>query len=88
LPEAEPSPRTLAVLRDAETYFTSQLAGSWAPGNLADRRISEATARDWHIEKSPGWGVHAAMVGGRAPARVKQALPADRGSGAAGPLTG
>jgi hypothetical protein len=64
LPEAEPSPRTLAVLRDAETYFTSQLAGSWAPGNLADRRISEATARDWHIEKSPGWGVHAAMVGG------------------------
>lgn len=55
-PQAEPSPRALAVLRDAETYFTSQLAGSWASGYLADRGISEATARDWHIGYAPtGW---------------------------------
>ena len=55
-PQAGPSPRTLAVLRDAETYFTSQLAGSWAPGYLASRGISEATARDWHTGYAPaGW---------------------------------
>lgn len=55
-PQTGPSPRTLAVLRDAETYFTSQLAGSWAPGYLSGRGISAATARDWHIGYAPaGW---------------------------------
>jgi len=55
-PRAGPSPRTLAILRDAETYFTSQLSGSWAPGYLSGRGVSEATARDWHIGYAPaGW---------------------------------
>ena len=55
-PPAGPSPRTLAVLRDAETYYTGQFAGSWAPGYLASRGVSDTTARDWHIGYAPaGW---------------------------------
>ena len=55
-PPAGTSPRTLAVLRDAETYYTGQLAGSWAPGYLTSRGLTEATARDWHIGYAPaGW---------------------------------
>jgi len=55
-PPAGPSPRTLAVLRDAEAYYTSQLSGSWAPGYLASRGLSGAIARDWHIGYAPaGW---------------------------------
>jgi DNA primase len=55
-PPAGPSPRTLAVLRDADTYYTSQLAGSWAPAYLTSRGIADATARDWHIGYAPaGW---------------------------------
>ena len=56
LPPAGPSPRILAVLRDADTYYTSQLAGSWAPAYLTSRGITDATARDWHIGYAPaGW---------------------------------
>jgi DNA primase len=56
LPPASPSPRTLAVLRDAETYYTSQLTRSWAQAYLASRGITEATARDWNIGYAPaGW---------------------------------
>ena len=55
-PPGGPAPRTLAVLRDTEAYYTSQLAGSWAPGYLASRGVSDATARDWHIGYAPaGW---------------------------------
>jgi DNA primase len=55
-PPGGPGPRTLAVLRDAEAYYTSQLVGSWAPGYLASRGVSDATARDWHIGYAPaGW---------------------------------
>ena len=55
-PPAWMSPRTLAVLRDAETYYTGQLPGSWAPGYLTSRGLTEATARDWHIGYAPaGW---------------------------------
>ena len=55
-PPAGTSPRTLAVLRDAETYYTGQLAGSWAPGYLTSRGLTGATARDWHIGYAPaGW---------------------------------
>ena len=56
LPSARPSPSILAVLRDAETYYTSQFAGSWAPTYLAGRGITETIARDWHIGYAPaGW---------------------------------
>ena len=56
LSPASPSPRTLAVLRDAETYFTSRLTRSWAQAYLASRGITEATARDWNIGYAPaGW---------------------------------
>ncbi len=46
----------MAVLRDAETYYTRQLSGSWAPVYLTSRGITEPTARDWHIGYAPaGW---------------------------------
>ena len=55
-PPGGPGPRTLAVLRDAEAYYTSQLAGSWAPGYLASRGVSDVTSRDWDIGYAPaGW---------------------------------
>jgi DNA primase len=53
-PPAGTSPLTLAVLRDAETYYTSQLTRSWAPAYLTSRGITEATARDWDIGYAPG----------------------------------
>jgi DNA primase len=56
LPPARPSPPILAVLRDAETYYASQVTRSWAPAYLTSRGITEATARDWHIGYAPaGW---------------------------------
>ena len=55
-PPVGPGPRTLTVLRDAEAYYTSQLAGSWAPAYLASRGVSDVTARDWDIGYAPaGW---------------------------------
>ena len=55
-PPGGPGPRTLAILRDAEAYYTSQLAGSWAPGYLASRGVSDVTSRDWDIGYAPaGW---------------------------------
>ena len=55
-PRAGSSPRIMAVLRDAETYYASQLSGSWAPVYLTSRGITEPTARDWNIGYAPaGW---------------------------------
>ena len=55
-PPAGPRPRIMAVLRDAETYYTRQLSGGWAPAYLSSRGITEPTARDWHIGYAPaGW---------------------------------
>ena len=52
----EPSPRTRPSSRDAQTFYTGQLAGSWAPGYLAARGISKPPPRDWHIGYAPaGW---------------------------------
>ena len=35
-------------------FYGSQLARSWVPAYLAERGISDATSRRWHIGYAPG----------------------------------
>jgi DNA primase len=52
----EPGPRITAVLDDALRFYDGHLAQSWVPAYLADRGISDATMRQWHIGYAPsGW---------------------------------
>ena len=55
----EPDPRISAVLDHATRFYDGQLAQSWVPAYLADRGISDATMRQWHIGYAPGgWAPH------------------------------
>jgi DNA primase len=55
-PSLEPDPSVEAVLLDAEAFYIGQLAGSWAPGYLRERGITDAIAEEWHIGYAPrGW---------------------------------
>ena len=53
-PAPRPDPAVLRVLADAEAFYTSQLDGSWAPGYLHARGITQAAIRDWRIGYAPG----------------------------------
>ncbi|HEU5421681.1 MAG TPA: toprim domain-containing protein, partial [Streptosporangiaceae bacterium] len=50
----EPGPRITDVLDDAMRFYDGQLAQSWVPAYLADRGISDAAMRQWHIGYAPG----------------------------------
>ena len=50
----EPDPRITGVLDDAMQFYDSQLARSWVPAYLAERGISDAAMRQWHIGYAPG----------------------------------
>ena len=50
----EPDPRITGVLDDAMQFYDGQLARSWVPAYLAERGISNATMRHWHIGYAPG----------------------------------
>jgi len=54
LPALEPDPRITGVLYDAMQFYDSQLARSWVPAYLAERGISDAAMRQWHIGYAPG----------------------------------
>ena len=53
-PAPRPDPAVLRVLADAHAFYTSQLDGSWAPGYLHARGITQAAIRDWRIGYAPG----------------------------------
>ena len=54
-PQSAPEPdRISAVLDHASQFYDGQLAQSWAPAYLAERGISDATMRQWHIGYAPG----------------------------------
>ncbi len=50
----EPDPRITAVLDDAMQFYDGQVARSWVPAYLAERGISDAPMRQWHIGYAPG----------------------------------
>jgi DNA primase len=50
----ESDPRISAVLDDAMQFYDGQLTQSWVPAYLAERGISDATMRQWHIGYAPG----------------------------------
>ena len=52
-PPPEPDARIEAVLLDAEAFYTSQLAGSWAPAYLRKRGITTAAIGEWRIGYAP-----------------------------------
>jgi DNA primase len=55
-PSRPPGPGVLRVLADAGRFYTSQLPGSWAPGYLRNRGISQETITEWQIGYAPaGW---------------------------------
>ena len=54
IPAPRPDPAVLRVLADAHAFYTSQLDGSWAPGYLHARGITQAAIRDWRIGYAPG----------------------------------
>jgi DNA primase len=57
-PAASPErdPRIDSVLLDAEQFYVSQLASSWAPAYLQGRGITAAAMGEWHIGYAPrGW---------------------------------
>jgi len=50
----EPDPRISAALDDAMQFYDGQLTQGWVPAYLAERGISDATMRQWHIGYAPG----------------------------------
>jgi DNA primase len=65
-PPPEPDAGIEAVLLDAEAFYTSQLAGSWAPGYLRQRGITAAVAGEWRIGyASRGWTALTTYLRGR-----------------------
>ena len=42
------------VLADAQAFYTARLPGSWAPGYLHSRQVSDAAAAEWGIGYAPG----------------------------------
>ena len=50
----EPDPRITGVLDDAMAFYDGQLTRSWVPAYLAERGISDAAMRQWHIGYAPG----------------------------------
>jgi DNA primase len=50
----EPDPRIPGVLDDAMQFYDGQVGRSWVPAYLAERGISDAPARQWHIGYAPG----------------------------------
>ena len=50
---ADRDPRIKGVLLDAEQFYTSQLAGSWAPAYLRKRCITPEAMGEWHIGYAP-----------------------------------
>ena len=65
-PSPEPDPRILGVLIDAEEFYISQLAGSWAPAYLRKRGLTEAAIGKWHIGYAPrGWTALTEYLRGR-----------------------
>lgn len=52
----EPDPEIQAILLDAETFYASQLARSWAPAYLRKRGLTAEAIREWRIGYAPrGW---------------------------------
>jgi DNA primase catalytic core len=49
----EPDPRAVAILRDAGDFYAARLAGSWVPGYLTSRGITQETARNWQVGYAP-----------------------------------
>jgi DNA primase len=50
----EPDSRISAALDDAVQFYDGQLTRGWVPAYLAERGISDATMRQWHIGYAPG----------------------------------
>jgi DNA primase len=62
----ERDPRIEGVLLDAEQFYTSQLADSWAPAYLQQRGITAAAMGEWHIGYAPrGWTTLTSYLRGR-----------------------
>jgi len=63
---ADRDPRIEGVLRDAEQFYTGQLAGSWAPAYLQQRGITATVMGEWHIGYAPGgWTALTSYLRGR-----------------------
>jgi DNA primase len=55
-PPLEPDPRILGALRDAEEFYTGQLANSWVPAYLRKRGLGDVVIEEWGIGFAPrGW---------------------------------
>jgi DNA primase len=65
-PPPEPDPRIDGALRDAEQFYTGQLATSWVPAYLRQRGITAAAMGEWHIGYAPrGWTTLTSYLRGR-----------------------
>jgi DNA primase catalytic core len=48
-----PASRLVAVLRDAHSFYSARLPGSWVPAYLLSRQIGPEIIRDWHVGYAP-----------------------------------